>query len=100
VSRKSWPFTRVGDPWREVKMARASTKTATPGASMPPPIALGPSALPSLPTQEQRRVSPTHSTKAAVAEVSLDISVGDYMMGGVAIFDAHTGRGPAGEFFG
>jgi hypothetical protein len=33
------------------------------------------------------------------AEVSLDISVGDYTMGGVAIFNAHIGRGPAGEFF-
>jgi hypothetical protein len=32
------------------------------------------------------------------AEVSLDISVGDYTMDIVAIFDAHTGRGPAGEF--
>jgi hypothetical protein len=32
-------------------------------------------------------------------EVSLDISVGDYTMGGVAIFDAHTGQGPTGEFF-
>jgi hypothetical protein len=41
-----------------------------------------------------------HTAEAAVgaAEVSLDISVGDYTMGGVAIFDAHTGRGPASEF--
>jgi hypothetical protein len=33
------------------------------------------------------------------AEVSLDISVEDYLMGGVAIFDAHTRRGPASECF-
>jgi hypothetical protein len=50
--------------------------------------------------QERRRASPTHTTEEAVggAEVSLDISVGDYTMGGVAIFDAHTGRGPVGEY--
>jgi hypothetical protein len=46
-------FARIGDPRREVKMARASAKTAAPEASMPPPIALGPNApLPTLPTQE------------------------------------------------
>jgi hypothetical protein len=33
------------------------------------------------------------------AEVSLDISVEDYLVSGVAIFDAHTGPGPIGEFF-
>jgi hypothetical protein len=101
TSRKRRAFARVGDPWREVKMARASAKTAAPGVSMPSPIALGPSApLPALPTQERRHASPTHAAEAAVggAEVSLDISVGDYTMGGVAIFDAHTGRGPASEF--
>lgn len=83
-------------------MARASAKPAAPGINMPPPSAPGPSAsLPALPTQERRPASPTHAVEAAVsgAEVSLDISVGDYTMGGVTIFDAHTGRGPAGEFF-
>jgi hypothetical protein len=101
VPRKRRAFTRVGDQRREVKMTRASAKTAAPGASMPPPVALGPSALlPALPMQERRRASPTHTTEEAVggAEVSLDISVGDYTMGGVAIFDAHTGRGPVGEY--
>jgi hypothetical protein len=33
------------------------------------------------------------------AEVSMDISVDDYLMGGIAMFDAHTGQGPIGEFF-
>jgi hypothetical protein len=33
------------------------------------------------------------------ADVSMDISVDDYLVGGVAIFDAHIGRGPTGEFF-
>jgi hypothetical protein len=31
-------------------------------------------------------------------DISMDISVDDYLMGGDAMFDAHTGRGPAGEF--
>jgi hypothetical protein len=101
ASWKRWAFARIGDLRREVKMARASTKTAAPGVSMPPPVAPGPSApLPALPTQERRRVLPTHAAEAVVggAEVSLDISVGNYTMGGVTIFDAHTGRGPASEF--
>jgi hypothetical protein len=29
----------------------------------------------------------------------MDISVEDYLVSGVMIFDAHTGRGPVGEFF-
>jgi hypothetical protein len=29
----------------------------------------------------------------------MDISVDDYLVGGVTIFDAHTRRGPVGEFF-
>jgi hypothetical protein len=99
--RKRRAFARVGDPWHEVKMARASVKPAAPGASMPPPSAPGPSApLPALPTQEQRLASPTHAAEATVgdAKVSRDISMEDYTMGVVTIFDAHTRRGPTGEF--
>jgi hypothetical protein len=33
------------------------------------------------------------------AEVSMDISVEDYIVGGIAMFDAHIGWGPVGEFF-
>jgi hypothetical protein len=33
------------------------------------------------------------------AEVSMDISVDDFLVGGVTMFDAHTGRGLDGEFF-
>jgi hypothetical protein len=29
----------------------------------------------------------------------MDIFMDDYLVGGVAIFDAHTGQDPAGEFF-
>jgi hypothetical protein len=95
-------FARVGDPRHEVKMVQASEKPATPGASMPPPGAPGASMpLPAAPRQERRPPSPPRAAETAVggAKVSMDIFVEDYLVGGVAIFDAHTGRGPAGEFF-
>jgi hypothetical protein len=78
--RKRRAFARVGDPRRGVKIARASVK---PAASI----------------QERKLPSPPRAAETAVggAEVSMDISVEDYLVGGVAIFDAHTGRGPAGE---
>jgi hypothetical protein len=102
VSWKRRAFARVGDPRRKVKMARASAKHAAPGASMPPPSAPGASVpLPAAPTHERRPPSPPHADEAAMggADVSMDISVDDYLVGGVAIFDAHIGRGPTGEFF-
>jgi hypothetical protein len=92
TSRKRRAYARLADPRREAKMARPSAKAAAPGASMPPPAA---------PTQERRPPSPPHAAKATVAsvEVSMELSVDDYLVGGVAIFDAHTGLAPAGEFF-
>jgi hypothetical protein len=90
--RKHQAFARLGDLRREAKMARASVKPAAPSASMPPPAA---------PTHERRPPSPPRAAEAAVAgtEVSMDISVDDYLVGGVAMFDTHTGLDPAGEFF-
>jgi hypothetical protein len=35
----------------------------------------------------------------AGAEVSMELSMDDYLVGGVAMFDAHTGLAPAGGFF-
>jgi hypothetical protein len=102
VPWKRRAFARVGDLRREVKMAWASVKPTTPGTGMPPPSAPGASMPPpATPTHERRPPSPSHAAEAAVggAEVSMDISVDDYLVGGVAMFDAHTGRGPAGEFF-
>ena len=81
-------------------------KSATPGTSKP---LLGANStapdlskpLPVVPAQERRPPSSpcTAKTEVGVAEVSMDISVEDYLVGGVVIFDAHTGRGPVGEFF-
>jgi hypothetical protein len=89
--RKQRTFARLGNPRREAKAARASVKPAAPGASMPPPAA---------PMHERRPPSPPRAAEVAVAgaEVSMDISVDDYLVGGVAMFDAHTGLGPGGEF--
>jgi hypothetical protein len=57
--------------------------------------------LPAAPTQERRPPSPPRAAETVVGgtDVSMDISVDDYLVGGVAIFDANTGRGPIGEFF-
>jgi hypothetical protein len=102
VPRKRQAFARVGDPRREVKMARASAKPAAPDASMPPPGMPGASMPPpAAPTHERRPPSPSRAAEAAVGgvKVSMDISVDDYLVGGVTMFDAHTRRGPAGEFF-
>jgi hypothetical protein len=76
--RKRRAFARVGDLRREAKMERASMKPATPGASMPPPAA---------PTHERRPPSPPRAAEAVMAgaKVSMDISVDDYLVGGVAI---------------
>jgi hypothetical protein len=106
ASRKRRAFARVEDPRHEVKMARGIVKSAAPGTSKPPlgakSAAPDPSKpLPAVPAQERRPPSPprTAETEVGGAEVSMDISVDDYLVGGVAMFDAHTGRGPVGEFF-
>jgi hypothetical protein len=91
--RKRWAFARVGVPRREIKMVWASANIAAPSTSVPPAGAPGASApLPALPAQERRPTSPLRAAETALggAEVSLDISVKDYLMGGVAMFDAHT----------
>jgi hypothetical protein len=81
--RKHQAYARLVDPRREAKMARLSVK---PAAS-------------STPTHERRPPSPPSVADAtvAVAEVSTELSVDDYLVGGVAMFDAHTGLAPAGE---
>jgi hypothetical protein len=98
ASLKRREFARVGDPRREVKMARGSVKSAAPDTSKPPLGAKaavpGPSKpLPTTPAQERKPPSSPCTTETEVggAEVSMDISVEDYLVGGVAIFDAHTG---------
>jgi hypothetical protein len=90
--RKCQAYARLADPRREAKVAWPSAKPAASGASMPPPA---------MPTSERRPPSPPHATETAVSgtEVSMELSVDDYLVGGVAMFDAHTRLAPAGEFF-
>jgi hypothetical protein len=106
ASRKRRAFTRVRDPHRKVKMAWGAAKSAAPGTSKPPlgakSAAPGPSKpLPAEPVPERRPPSPprTAETEVGGAEVSMDISVDDCLVGGIPMFDAHTGRGLVGEFF-
>jgi hypothetical protein len=106
VSRKRQVFARVGDPRREVKMARGIVKSAAPGTSKPPPgaksAAPGPSKpLPAVSVPERRPVSPscTAETEVGGAEVSMDISVDDFLVGGDPMFDAHAGWGLVGDLF-
>jgi hypothetical protein len=81
-------------------------KSTAPGTSKPPlgtkSAAPSPSKpLPVVPVQERRPPSPPRDaeTEAGRATTSMDISVDDYLLGGVSIFDAHTGWGLVGEFF-
>jgi hypothetical protein len=118
VARKRQAFTRVGDPSHEVKRARGSMKFATPGSHKPPPaakltvfgpsksssgaraVAAGSSKPPSAePTKERGPPSPLCTAEAAAggADLAMDICVDDYRVGGVMMFDAHTGQGLVGE---
>jgi hypothetical protein len=106
ASRKRRAFARVEDPRRDVKMARGVAKSTAPGTSKPSPgaksAAPGPSKpLHVVPVQERRPPSPPRAAETEVGRVmaSMDISVDDYLLGGVSIFDGHTGRGHVGEFF-
>jgi hypothetical protein len=95
-------------------------KSTAPGSSKPPPAVkpafLGPSKSsvgarvvasgavkpPSVePTKERRPPSPVSTDEAAAggANFDTDICVEDYRVGGVMMFDAHTGRRLVGEFF-
>jgi hypothetical protein len=120
ATRKRRAFTRVRDPSREVKKAWGIAKSAAPGSSKPPPaakpavpgpskpssgarvVAPGSSKPPSAePTQERGPPSPLHTAEAAAggADLSMDICVDDYHVGGVMMFDARTGRGLVGEYY-
>jgi hypothetical protein len=120
ATHKCRAFTRVGDPSREVKKAWGVTKSATPGGSMPPLAAKPAVPDPSKPSSGARVVAPASSkppsaeptqergppsllrtaeAEAGGADLSMDICVDDYRMGGVMMFDARTGRGLVGEFF-
>jgi hypothetical protein len=106
ASRKRRAFARVGDPCHEVKMARGVAKSTAPCTSKPPLGAKSAAPSPSKPlpavfVQEQRPPSPSRAAEAEVGKVgaSMDISVEDYLLGDVSIFDAHTGQGLVGEIF-
>jgi hypothetical protein len=110
ATRKRWAFTRVGDPSREVKRVWGSSKPP-PAAKPDDPgpskyssgaraAASGSSKPPSAePTRKRRPPSPVRIDEAAAggADLAMDICKDDYRVGGVMMFDAHTGRGLVGE---
>jgi hypothetical protein len=52
--------------------------------------------------QGAKAPSPPRAPETAVAGaegLSMELSVDDYLVGGVAMFDAQTGLAPVGEFF-
>jgi hypothetical protein len=98
---------------------RGGAKSTAPGSSKPPPaakptsprpinsssgaraVASGSGKPPSTePTRERRPPSQVRTDKVAVggANLDMDIYVDDYRVGGVMMFDAHTGRGLVGEW--
>jgi hypothetical protein len=87
--KKRRPPVRLVDPCRKVKLARPSAKAVALGAAMPPP------AVP-------RPPSPPRVVETAVAGsggVAMGLSVDDYLVGRVNMFDAQTGLLPSGELF-
>jgi hypothetical protein len=88
------------------QQATAGCETCHPGPSKPSSgarvVAPGSSKPPSVePTQERGPPSPlcTAEATAGGADLSMNICVDDYHVGGVMMFDARTGRGIVGEFF-
>jgi hypothetical protein len=82
---------RLVDPRREVKLARPSLKAAASGAVLPPPAA--PVVAPIPP-------SPPRVAKTAVAGsggATTELSVDNYLVGGVTMFDAQMGLSPSSE---
>jgi hypothetical protein len=75
------------DPRRDAKVSCPSAKGAAPAAVMHPPAA---------PVAPERVSSPPHAVEAAVSKIGWtdqELSVDDYMVGGVTMFDAQTGLG-------
>jgi hypothetical protein len=82
LRKKRRAHVRLADPRQEVKMARPSAKSAALGAGMPSPAS------------GRRPPSPPRITEAEVAGaegVSTELSMDDYLVGGVAMFNAQMG---------
>jgi hypothetical protein len=76
-----------------VKLARRNVKATVLGAVMPPPAA--PAAAPRPPSPP--RVAETAMTGSG--GVATELSVDDYLVGEVTMFDAQTGLLSSGELF-
>jgi hypothetical protein len=91
--KKCRAHVRLTDPRREAKVAWPSAKSTASSVGMPSPA---------MPASGRRTPSPPRIAETVVAGaegVSTELSVDDYLVGVVAMFDAQTGLPPAGEFF-
>jgi hypothetical protein len=91
--KKRRAHVRLADLRREVKVAWPSAKPTALDAGMPPPA---------VPASGRRPPSPSRiaeTTLVGPEGVSMELSVDDYLVGGVSMFDAQTGLPLAGEFF-
>jgi hypothetical protein len=91
--KKRRAHVRLAGPRREVKVVRPSAKPIASDVGMAPPAA---------PASGRRPPSPPHIAETTVAGaegVSMELSMDDYLMGGVTMFDAQMGLPPADEFF-
>jgi hypothetical protein len=80
--KKRWAPVRLVDPRREVKVARPSAKSVASASVCPRPLRLPVGEAPPSPP----RVAET--ALAGAGGVSTELSVDDYLVGGVAMFDA------------
>jgi hypothetical protein len=82
---------RLVDPCRDAKVVRLNVKGAAPPVTMTPPAVLAIAMkLPSPPRVTETTVSGTEGT-------GQELSMDDYLVGRVAMFDAQTGLPPTGE---
>lgn len=96
--KKQKALLRLVDPRREAKMLRPSAKGSAAVATMLPPTELAASArkVPSL--AKASEVEGAKGTKIGGAgDASRELSVDDYLIEGVSMFDAHTRLAAGGE---
>jgi hypothetical protein len=83
---------RLVDPRRDAKMSCPSMKGAAPAAVMPPTM--------TTPVAPEKLSSSSRAVEAAVSETggtSQELSIDDFLVGGITMFDAHTGLSPVGK---
>lgn len=98
TQKKQKALLRLVDPRREAKMLRPSAKGSAAVATMLPPTELAASARKVPSPAKASEVEGAKGTKIGGAgDVSRELSVDDYLIEGVSMFDAHTRLAAGGE---